>query len=89
MIVSADGPPPSGQEYEEVLCESREARVGRHVAALRLQKGWNRSRLAKTAGISQADLTRLESGLSDGVDQRVIRLLAEALEVSETELAGP
>ena len=88
LIVSADRPPLPGQECEEVLCESRQARLGRRVATLRLQKGWNRARLAEAIGIPQADLTSVESGLTEGIDRRIIRLLARALEVSETEIEG-
>ena len=86
MVVSADKPPPSGLGFEAVLCESGDARRGRRLSALRLQKGWNRGRLAEAAGMSQSDLVSLESGLREAVDPGTMGRLANALGVHLREL---
>lgn len=89
LAVSSDSRPTAGLEFEATLCESRVAPIGRRVATLRLQKGWNRTKLSRTASVQQADVAMLESGVSEIVDAAVIGRLADALGVGRRELADP
>lgn len=65
LIVSTESPPEvtAGAGFQPVLCESAAVRMGRRIAELRLQKGWNRAELAARAEIPQSTLAQVEGGL--------------------------
>jgi ribosome-binding protein aMBF1 (putative translation factor) len=65
-----------GQEQAKVF--DRGARLAGDVLALRLARGWTQTELAERSGISQADISRIERGLSNATEATLGRL-AEVL----------
>ncbi|MEV6521418.1 helix-turn-helix transcriptional regulator [Longispora sp. NPDC051575] len=59
--------------------------------ALRRQRGWSQRKLAARAQISNATVSRIESGTGHGVSLTIVTMLADALgcEVSALLLGGP
>jgi transcriptional regulator with XRE-family HTH domain len=54
-------------------------RVGRSLRALRRERGWRQRDLAKTTGLSQAAISRIELGMLDGITIGVFCRVASAL----------
>jgi transcriptional regulator with XRE-family HTH domain len=66
------------------VAEIRRA-FGLAVRIFRERRGWNQAELSRASGIDRAYISRIETGGADP-GLRVQRRLAEALEVSLTEL---
>lgn len=54
------------------------------ITELREMKGWNKSQLAKEAGLSRSHITKLENGTTKG-SWRALEKIAHALDVSIKE----
>lgn len=67
----------AGQEQAKVF--DRGARLAGDVLALRLARGWTQTELAHRSGITQADISRIERGLSNATEATLGRL-AEVLD---------
>lgn len=67
----------AGQEQAKVF--DRGARLAGDVLALRLARGWTQTELAQRSGITQADISRIERGLSNATEATLGRL-AEVLD---------
>lgn len=61
--------------------------MGERVAALREQLGWSQRDLARTSGLSQSTLSRVESGRREATAAETV-LLAGALGATVPELTG-
>lgn len=87
VIVSTESPPeaPVGAGFQLVLCESAVARMGRRIAELRLQKGWNRAELAARSEIPQSTLAQVEGGLRSA-GRALLKRIALALGTDPDEL---
>lgn len=66
-----------GQKQAKVF--NRGAAIAADVLALRLARGWTQGDLAKHSGIDQADISRIERGLSNATEATLGRL-AEVLD---------
>ena len=58
---------------------------GKNVRKFRKKKGWTQVDMETNTGITQADLSRIESGLLDVQFSSIVRI-AEALEVPTKDL---
>ena len=70
------------QDSEYIQAEKELAlvfEIANHVLRLRLEKGWSQAELAKRADTKQANISRLESGLSNP-SIKFLKKLADALE---------
>jgi len=68
--------------------DSKDARkVSEMVTALRLDKGWTQSELARRSGVSQATLSRVEKGTQEPRPLTLVKL-ADALDVEYWRLFG-
>jgi transcriptional regulator with XRE-family HTH domain len=63
------------------------ANFGRNVRRIRLEKGFTQEELAESAGISQVQIARIESGKINTSISTVVAI-AKALGVGEGELFG-
>jgi hypothetical protein len=88
LVVSTDRAPSDAAElgFEAIESENPWARFGRHLASLRLQRGWNRQRLASLTDLPVTYLAMLEGGLREEVSAATIHRLAEALDDPANEL---
>jgi transcriptional regulator with XRE-family HTH domain len=60
-------------------------RLGRRLASLREERGWNQSYLAELAGVGRAHLSQIENGsVSARID--TLEALANSLEISLSAL---
>jgi len=62
--------------------------LSRRVKAMREQRGLSQYALARDAGVPQVTIWRIESGRQKGVDARLMRRIAIALNVSMDDLGG-
>ena len=61
-----------GQEQAKVF--QRGAQLAADVLGLRLARGWTQIELAERSGISQADISRIERGLSNATEATLGKL---------------
>ena len=64
------------------------AHLSQRVKLLRAQKGMSQYALAKAAGVPQVTIWRIETSGQKGIDARLVRRLAIALNVSMDDLGG-
>lgn len=62
--------------------------IGERILLMRQRRGWNQVELAHRSGVSQAQISALESGKKTDVTSRTLRRLALALGVTTDWLAG-
>ncbi len=62
--------------------------IGRVVRRLRSAKGWTQRALAERAGVTDAYIAMLETGVRQNPSLRLLRRLAKALGVPAAELLG-
>jgi transcriptional regulator with XRE-family HTH domain len=58
------------------------------IRTLREQRGLSQYALAKAAGVPQVTIWRIETGKQKGIDARLVRRLAIALNVSMDDISG-
>lgn len=63
-----------GKAQSEV--SGRGAKIAADVVELRLAHGWTQSELANRSGVDQADISRIERGLSNATEATLGRLAA-------------
>ena len=64
------------------------AHLSRRIKELRDQRHMTQYALAKAAGVPQVTIWRIERGKQQGIDARLVRRLAIALNVSMDDLGG-
>jgi transcriptional regulator with XRE-family HTH domain len=75
----------SDPEYRHAYAdEQRLTRLSSQLYYLRKQRGWSRAELAERAGLSEATISRLESGNYERWSIRTLKRLAEALDLRLT-----
>jgi transcriptional regulator with XRE-family HTH domain len=62
--------------------------LGETIHRLRKERGWSTSALARRAGISTAEISRLEKGQGTGPSWRTLEGLAKAFSLSVSELTA-
>ena len=60
--------------------------IALRVKELRTGRGWTQEEVCKRAGITVATLSRIENGLTKGIDFTTLEKLARALEVHPAAL---
>lgn len=86
VFVSTNSPPSQDSPCQPVLCETAAARLGRRVAELRLKRGWNRADLAERMDMPESMIRKMEAGLRESWDERILWRLAGVLDASPDDL---
>lgn len=60
--------------------------IGRYLADLRTEKKWSQRELADRSGISNTEISRIESGKRSNPNPSTLRALADALQVEYRDL---
>jgi transcriptional regulator with XRE-family HTH domain len=64
----------SAQGQEQAKVFQRGAQLATDVLGLRLARGWTQTELAEHSGIGQADISRIERGLSNATEAALGKL---------------